>query len=91
MDLDEGGLRNLAQLWQNCALKMMLQHTHDVILVQNEVPSVVTRVVYDRVRKRKNYFEIPAFLQIEQGKSRAGKFKTSNENKNKNVFVFVFI
>ena len=40
MDLDEGGLRNLAQLWQNCALKMMLQHTHDVILVQNEVPSV---------------------------------------------------
>ena len=24
-----------------------------------------TRVVYDRVRKRKNYFEIPAFLQID--------------------------
>ena len=24
-----------------------------------------TRVVYDRVWKRKNYFEIPAFLQIE--------------------------
>ena len=51
------------------------------------------RVVYDRVRKRKNYFEIPAFLQIERGKSRAGKFKTSNENKNKNknVFIYVFI
>ena len=31
-----------------------------------------TRVVYDRVRKMKNYFEIPAFLQIERGKSRAG-------------------
>ena len=45
------------------------------------------RVVYDRVRKRKNYFEIPAFLQIERAKSRAGKFKTSNENKN--VFVFI--
>ena len=46
------------------------------------------RVVYDRVQKRKNYFEIPAFLQIERGKSRAGKFKTSNENKN--VFVFIW-
>ena len=50
---------------------------------------VHTRVVYDTVRKRKNYFKIPAFLQIERGKSRAGKFKTSNENKNKNVFVFI--
>ena len=48
-----------------------------------------TRVVYHRVQKRKIYFEIPAFLQTEGGKSRAGKFKTSNENKN--VFVFVFI
>ena len=47
------------------------------------------RVVYDRVRNRKNYFEIPAFLQIERGKSRAGKFKTSNENKNGFVFVFI--
>ena len=36
------------------------------------------------MRKRKNYFEIPAFLQIERGNSRAGKFKTSNENKNTN-------
>ena len=34
---------------------------------------VLHRVVYDRVRKRKNYFEIPTFLQIEGGKSRAGK------------------
>ena len=48
---------------------------------------IISRVVYDRVRKRKNYFEILAFLQIERGKSRAGKFKTSNENKN--VFVFI--
>ena len=45
------------------------------------------RVVYDRVRKKKNYFEIPAFLQIERGKSRVGKFKTSNENIN--IFVFI--
>ena len=44
---------------------------------------MIARVVYDRVRKRKNYFKIPAFLQIERGKSRAGKFKTSNENKKK--------
>ena len=42
---------------------------------------VWTRLIYDRVWKRKNYFEIPAFLQIERGKSRVGKFKTSNENK----------
>ena len=42
-----------------------------------------TRVVYDRVRKMKSYFEIPAFLQIERGKSRAGNSK-SNENKSKN-------
>ena len=47
------------------------------------------RVVYDRVWKRKNYFEIPAFLQIERGNSREGKFKTSNENINKNIFVFI--
>ena len=45
------------------------------------------RILYDRVQNRKNHFEIPAFLQIEQGKSRAGKFKTSNENKN--IFVFI--
>ena len=51
----------------------------------------VARVVYDRVWKRKNYFEIPAYLQIERGKSRAGKFKISNENKNKNKNIFVFI
>ena len=42
---------------------------------------VQPRVVYDRVRKRKYYFEIPVFLQIERGKSRAGNSK-SNENKN---------
>ena len=36
---------------------------------------VGTRVIYDRVRNRKNYFEIPAFLPIERGRSRAGKFK----------------
>ena len=47
-----------------------------------------TRVIYDRVRKRKNYFEIPAFLRIERGKSRAGKFKTSNENNNKKFLGF---
>ena len=47
------------------------------------------RVVYDRVQKRKNYFEIPTFLQIEREKSRAGKFKTSNKNEKKPVF-FLF-
>ena len=47
------------------------------------------RVVYDRVQKRKYYFEIPAFLQIERGKSRTGN-SNSKSNENKNVFVFIF-
>ena len=52
---------------------------HIVLVFQSTVfkycmKIVITRVIYDRVRKRKNYFEIPAFLQIERGKSRAGKF-----------------
>ena len=34
-----------------------------------------TRVIYVRVRNTKNYFEIPTFLPIERGISRAGKFK----------------
>ena len=37
--------------------------------------TIVTRVIYDRVWNRKNYFEIPAFLPIERGISREGKFK----------------
>ena len=48
----------------------------------------IGRVVYDRVRKRKNYFEIPAFLQIERGKSKAGN-SNSKSNENKNLF-FMF-
>ena len=46
-----------------------------------------TRVVYDRVRNRKNYFEIPAFLQIERGKSRAGNSKHQMKTK---TFLFSF-
>ena len=38
---------------------------------------VHTRVIYDRVRNTKNYFEIAAFLNFERGTSRAGN---SNEN-----------
>ena len=51
---------------------------------------VANRVVYDRVRKKKYYFKIPAFMQIERGKSRAGKFKTSNENKKFFLLLFSF-
>ena len=36
---------------------------------------IIPRVIYDRVRNRKNNFEIPAFLPFERGISRAGKFK----------------
>ena len=35
---------------------------------------VVSRVMYNRVRNRKNYFEIAAFLNFEE--------RNSNENKN---------
>ena len=48
---------------------------------------VLPRVIYDRVQKKKNNFEITAFLNYDLGTSRAGNSK-SNENKNKNVFVF---
>ena len=34
-----------------------------------------TRVIFDRVWNRKNYFEIPTFLQFEQGITRAEKIK----------------
>ena len=69
--------------WYESDLKKIVHIIDNVRMVQ-------VRVVYDRVRKRKNYFEIPTFLQIEWGKSRAGKFKTSNENKNFFVFLFWF-
>ena len=42
---------------------------------------VLGRVLYDRVWKRKKYFEISAFLNFERGTSRVGN---SNENKNTN-------
>ena len=71
-------------------LKIHACMLHSLQKQQPKKSQVGTRVVYDRVRNRKNYFEIPAFLQIERGKSRAGKFKTSNENNNKNVFVFIW-
>ena len=40
--------------------------------------------MYDRVRNRKNYFKITAFLNFERGTSRAGN---SNESKNKHISV----
>ena len=47
-----------------------------------------SRVIYDRVRNRKNYFEIAAFLNFERGTSRVGN---SNENKNTNKHISVNI
>ena len=43
---------------------------------------LLPKVIYDRVRNRKNYFEIAAFFNFERGTSRAGN---SNENKNTNT------
>ena len=40
--------------------------------------------IYDRVRNRKNYFEIAAFLSFERGTSRVGN---SNEIKNTNKHI----
>ena len=40
--------------------------------------------------EKEKLFEIPAFLQIERGKSRAEKLKTSNENKKLKRFLFSF-
>ena len=48
----------------------------------------LARVVYDRVRKRKIYFEITAFFNYERGTSRVGNSK-SNENK-KFLFLLLF-
>ena len=49
---------------------------------------VHSRVIYDRVRNKKNNFEITPFLNYEQGTLRAGNSK-SNENKTKK-FLFSF-
>ena len=50
--------------------------------------NVKNRVIYDRVRNKKNNFEITAFLNYERGTSRAGN-SNSKSNENKNVFVFI--
>ena len=51
---------------------------------------VGTRVIYDRVRNRKNYFEIPAFLPIERGIARAEKFKVMLHLAANDICLFVF-
>ena len=55
---------------------MTAKNVSFVIFFQNF--PVLTRVIYDRVQNRKNYFEIAAFLNFERGTSRAGN---SNQNK----------
>ena len=52
---------------------------------------VITRVIYDRVRNRKKYFEILAFLPIERGISRAGKFKVMLHFAATEMCLFVFL
>ena len=52
----------------------------DVLTLKGKIESKMyqigsTRIICDRVQNSKNHFEIPAFLPIERGKSRAGKFK----------------
>ena len=58
---------SLAKIWDQVNYNWIDQ------LFANKLVNI--RVIYDRVWNRKNYFEIPAFLPIERGISRAGKFK----------------
>ena len=62
--------------------RYLLDLKHQIPL---SISIVYTRVIYDRVRNRKNYFEIATFLNFERGTSRVGN---SNENKNTNNFEF---
>ena len=43
----------------------MSRQTLAITTISINIPIVMPRVIYDRVRIRKNYFEIPAFLPIE--------------------------
>ena len=50
------------------------RQTLAITTISINIPIVMPRVIYDRVRIRKNYFEIPAFLPIKRGISKAEKF-----------------
>ena len=52
----------------------MSRQTLAITTISINIPIVMPRVIYDRVRNRKNYFEISAFLPIEQGISKREKF-----------------
>ena len=58
-----------------CGIVHVVVHWH----LRACLEEVVSRVMYDRVRNRKNYFKIAAILNFKQGSSRVGN---SNENKN---------
>ena len=68
----------------NMILNITASNEHVITIYYTRKPSTLLllrciRIIYDRVRNRKNYFEINAFLNFERGTSRAGN---SNENKN---------
>ena len=60
-----------------------------ISLLSNFKPLSSTRVIYDRVRNRKNYFEIAAFLNFERGTSRAGNLNEKNKQKHKQTHLSV--
>ena len=75
----------------NMILNITASNEHVITIYYTRKPSTLLllhciRVIYDRVRNRKNYFEINAFLNFERGTSRAGN---SNENKNTNKHMSV--
>ena len=47
----------------------MSRQTLAITTISINIPIVMPRVIYDRVRIRKNYFEIPAFLPIERARN----------------------
>ena len=68
----------------------------DVLTLKGKIESKMyqigsTRIICDRVQNSKNHFEIPAFLPIERGISRAGKFKVMLHFAATEIYLFVFL
>ena len=90
LTLDDELLTNISMVFICCSLRSTNHKTYFSFALGH----IQTRVIYYRVWNRKNYFEIPAFLPIERGISRAGKFKIQSNvtlRSNWDVFVCVFV
>ena len=68
----------------------MSRQTLAITTISINIPIVMPRVIYDRVRNRKNYFEIPAFLPIEQGISKREKFIIADNFQKNSLVIATF-